>query len=47
MATPKQSPRKSPKLRTLKRKSVRVSIAARILGGVEPPDGGKAQKTTR
>ena len=46
MANRKQSPRKSTKLRDLKRKSVRMTIAARIVGGVEPVNG-KAPKTPR
>lgn len=46
MATPKRPVRKT-KLRNLKRKSVRVSVAARIIGGVEQAEPGRARKSSR
>lgn len=46
MATPKRPVSKT-KLRNLKRKSVRVSVAARIVGGLEQAGPGKNRKSSR
>ena len=45
MKSSKTSPRKTGKLRNLKRKSVRVSVATQIKGGAEPINSGKRPKS--
>jgi len=47
MASTRKSPRKSAKLPALKPRTVRMSVATRIRGGVEPAPGGKNPKSPR
>ncbi len=46
MATPKRPVRKT-KLRNLKRKSVRLSVAARIIGGEEQGGADRTRKKAK
>ncbi len=45
MTSSKKAPRKSAKLKALKRKSVRLSTAAMVKGGAEPINDRKRPKT--